>query len=206
MRAPIALILCGGLMLATGGCDKPSGGAEQGAAPAANAGAGAITADEALPEADGGASEVFSHTVDRSHAGKPMPAESITGADGKPVTLAHLADGRPLLVNLWATWCAPCIAELPAIASMATARKDLSVVAVSQDAEGQTSVGPFLKTRGIAGLPVALDPENRLAFAYATGVLPTTVLYDAKGREVLRVIGALDWAGTDGKALLAELR
>lgn len=208
MRAPVILILCGGLMLASGGCDRRSGEAGQGTVPAsANASDEALSSDEVAPDGDeGGGEQAFKHVIDRSHAGKPMPGDRFTSADGKPVTLAKLAGGKPLLVNLWATWCAPCIAELPALVKLASERKDITVLAVSQDAEGDKSVTPFLAKRGLEALPIALDPENGLGFAYATGVLPTTVLYDGKGKEVLRVVGALDWAGGDGKALIDGIK
>jgi thiol-disulfide isomerase/thioredoxin len=192
-------------MLASGGCDRRSGEAGQGGPPpSANAG-GAISTDEVQPSAEeAGAQHEFQHKIDRSQAGKPMPAGEITDAAGRTVTLARVANGKPLLVNLWATWCAPCIAELPALEKVAGGGAGITVLAVSQDAEGTKSVEPFLVKRGLKALPVALDTKNELGFAYGTGVLPTTVLYDGKGKEVLRVIGALDWAGDDGRALIAE--
>ena len=199
----VALPVMLGLPLLIGGCDRRSGEAGQGAAPAANAGeAGAVTSDEVQPDA-AGSEAAFKHTVDRSHKGEAPPKDSFTGPDGKPVALAAMI-GKPLLVNLWATWCAPCIAELPALSALAAKTPAIRLVAVSQDAEGAKSVDPFLNQRKLTGLTRYLDPDNKLGFAYATGVLPTTVLYDAQGKEALRVVGALDWAGPEGQALLAE--
>ncbi len=135
-----------------------------------------------------------------------MPDAAFTDPADKKTTLAKEAAGKPLLVNLWATWCAPCVAELPALDSLAgtAATKGVKVIAVSQDQGGATHVDPFLATRPMANLKRYLDPDNGLGFAYGTS-LPTTVLYDKAGKEVVRVIGALDWSGPDGQALLAEI-
>lgn len=66
-------------------------------------------------------------------------------------------------------------------------------------------VAPFLATRGLDRLESWLDPETDMSFHYGTGTLPTTVLYDAEGREVWRFVGDLDWTGTRAAELLKEL-
>jgi thiol-disulfide isomerase/thioredoxin len=214
MRPLIALLPCTALVLALGGCDKPNGEAAQGGANQATSGevtSGEVTSGEVPSSADDnggapGADAGFKHIVDRSHKGEAMPGASFTGAGDKPTSLAQEAGGKPLLVNLWATWCAPCIAELPALDAMAgtAGAKGIKVIAVAQDQGGATHVDPFLATHKLVHLQRYLDPDNGLGFAYGTS-LPTSVLYDAKGKEIARVIGALDWTGPDGQALLAEI-
>lgn len=208
MRSFAALSLLIGLSLALSGCDRQSGDNAQGAANDAAAShmltADEVTPDEAAPGSGG--AETFSHIVDRSHKGEAMPDKVFTTADGKQTTLKDIAAGKPLLVNLWATWCAPCVAELPALdrAAKAAADKGVAVIAVSQDME-TASVPAFWAARKLSTLKTWLDPENSLGFHYATGTLPTTILYDGAGKEVARIVGALEWDGKDGAAFLAEI-
>jgi thiol-disulfide isomerase/thioredoxin len=215
MRPSNALISLAALALALGGCDKQSGQVAQGAGNNAvtsgEAIADEVTSDE-VPSTGGegkgeaGAEAGFKHVVDRSHKGEAMPAVGFTDPAGKPTTLSAQAAGKPLIVNLWATWCVPCIAELPELETFAgvAATKGIKLIAVSQDQEGAKQVDPFLAKRKFANLKRYLDPETGLGFAYAAN-LPTTVLYDAKGKEVARVIGALKWDGPEAQALLKEL-
>ena len=211
MRSYAALSVLIGLSLAVSGCDKRSGEAAQGSANgvAANEGAAPdeVTADEVPSDGAAAGGEVFKHVVDRSHKGDAMPDKPFTTLDGKPATLKQIAAGKPMLVNLWATWCAPCIAELPALDKLAaTAKaKGVTVIAVSQDQEGKALVPPFWAARKLATLRTWLDAENALGFHYGTGTLPTTNLYDAQGKEVVRIVGALEWGGPDGQKLLQEI-
>lgn len=131
-----------------------------------------------------------------------MPDFSFADPAGKSLRL-HDLKGKPVLINLWATWCAPCVAELPTLNALA-ARGGLRVLAVSQDMAQPGKVAEFLKTRGGAALEPWLDPQNELSFHYATGTLPTTILYDAAGREVWRFVGERDWGDAESAALLAE--
>ena len=142
--------------------------------------------------------------VDRSHKGEAAPKVGFHDPDGGDVDLAAFR-GKPLLVNLWASWCAPCVKELPTLDRLASARDgELGVIAVSQDMAPQTSVKAFLDTHGIAGLGAFHDPDMGLASALDVRVMPTTVLYDADGRERWRFTGDLDWTGTEAQKLLAE--
>ena len=129
-----------------------------------------------------------------------MPEMTFSDPAGKSLRLTSLK-GRPLLVNLWATWCAPCIAELPKLDKLAGT---IRVVTVSQDMSRTEAVPAFLAKRGVTKLEPWLDPQNDLSFHYGTGTLPTSVLYDAQGREVWRVVGELDWTGPEAAKLLAE--
>lgn len=189
--AILALILAGSVA----GCDREKRRAGQDAPPQANIGAGQA--------ADAPGIESFAHKVDRSHAGEPAPSASFRGPDDAPVTLAAFR-GRPLLVNLWATWCAPCIAEMPTLDALAAARgKTMTVVAVAEDLQGAAVVDPWFQKAGLKALQPYLDPENRLLDA-AGAVLPTSIFYDGEGREIWRVVGAIDWQGAEARALLGE--
>lgn len=143
--------------------------------------------------------------VDRSHQGKPAPATVFHDPAGKDVTLAAFT-GRPLLVNLWATWCAPCVKELPTLdrAARAAGPNGLQVVAISQDSGPLPSVVAFLKTNRITTLAPYHDPAMAMSGALGAEVLPTSVLFDAQGREVWRYVGDLDWTGAEAAKLLGE--
>jgi thiol-disulfide isomerase/thioredoxin len=144
-------------------------------------------------------------TVDRSRAGTPAPATPFQDPDGEPTSLAAFA-GKPVLLNLWATWCAPCVKELPTLDALAQREgKALQVLTVSQDLEGRAKVEAFLAKGKYRTLEPWLDPEMALMAELGVTTLPTTILYDAQGREVWRVAGDKDWTGAEAAALLAEI-
>lgn len=186
LELPLRLSIVCLLALLAAGCDKENPATGQGGEPVVN-------------EVESGV------IVDRSHAGSAVPAATFKDPDGEDVTLAAF-EGKPLLVNLWATWCAPCVAEMPTLDQLAANRADLQVLAVSQDMPGsEAKVASFFEERKLSKLEAYIDPEIALMSALGAPNLPTTILYDAKGREVWRVTGGMDWAGEEAKALLAEL-
>ncbi len=143
-------------------------------------------------------------TVDIAHHGEAAPAIPFLGPDGGPATLASFR-GKPLLVNLWATWCAPCIREMPALDKLARDRGgDFRLIVVSQDLAGKREVDPFFARNRFVALKPYLDKQNVLMEALKTDTLPTTVFYDAKGRERWRVTGSMDWAGERAKKLIDD--
>lgn len=192
-RAAIVCLL--GAALAAGGCDRPSAANGQ-----AEATAGA-SADE-VPAGAGSAAPARAGVVDRSHAGAPAPAVSFTAPDGRRATLADFR-GRPVLVNLWATWCAPCVKEMPTLDAAARALAGrVPVIAVSQDMK-PAKAKAFLAERRFGALKPYLDPELGLSLALEAN-LPTTILYDREGREQWRVTGDRDWSSAETLALLGE--
>jgi thiol-disulfide isomerase/thioredoxin len=112
--------------------------------------------------------------------------------------------GKPLLVNLWASWCAPCVKELPTLDRLATSNAAVRVLAVSQDMGPHASVVAFLDQHKIADLEAFQDPKMALSGGLGVEVMPTTLLYDAQGREVWRYVGELDWTSGEAARLLAE--
>ena len=145
--------------------------------------------------------------VDRSHKGKPAPDAAFNDPDGHEIRLAEFR-GVPVLVNLWASWCAPCVKELPTLDKVAAAHRvdgGLGVIAVSQDSGPHASVAAFLDKLKIGDLGAYQDPRMALSAALGPATaLPTTILYDAKGKEVWRYVGDLDWTSPAAAKLLAE--
>lgn len=140
--------------------------------------------------------------VDVSKRGTPAPAMPFTGPDGAPATLSAFR-GKPLLVNLWATWCAPCVAEMPTLDRLAAREKDrIQLIVVSQDMAGKRVVDPYFAKARFTMLKPYLDKENVLMLALGSETLPTTVFYDADGKEQWRVIGAMEWDGERAKTLI----
>ena len=176
-----ALIL--GFALFAGGCDRDS-------------------APQAQPGAD--AQSVPAAVIDRSRKGSRLPDLTFTDPTGKTLRLTAL-QGRPLLINLWATWCAPCVAELPTLDALA-AREGarLKVLTISQDGPRKDAVAGFLAQRGVKLLEPWIDPDLAMMTHYQAEVLPTTILYDKDGREVWRVIGPREWGDAESAKLLAE--
>jgi thiol-disulfide isomerase/thioredoxin len=150
------------------------------------------------------AAEQPSKGVDRTHKGTPAPKVSFDDPDGNETTLAAFA-GKPTLVNLWASWCAPCVKELPTLDQLARAENGkLNVVAISQDDGPHTSVEAFLQTHKIQTLDSYQDPKSHLLYGMGAEVLPTSILFDAKGKEIWRYVGDQDWTSPEAAKLLAE--
>ena len=186
-RLSIAVLAC----LAAGllaGCDTDAGEAAQ-----EKAGA------EAQSETIG-----LTGTLDRSFVGESIPEVTLTDPDGAQLDLAAL--NEPVLINLWATWCTPCVVEMPLLNELAADLEgQVRVLTVSEDLRGAELVVPFFEARDLPNLPRWMDQENDLAFSYGGGaVLPLTILYDAEGREVWRVIGAYDWASAEAREEVLE--
>ena len=179
-------------LAALAACDRQKGEPPQAAG---NGEAAAVPAGPSAP----------AKGVDRSRAGTPAPAVTFQNPDGGDFDLGKFRGG-PVLVNLWATWCAPCVKELPTIAKLEERHAvagDLGIIVVSQDMAPKASVDAFLKAKGIP-LRSFLDPEMKLTGALGVEVMPTTLLYDAQGKEVWRYTGDLDWSGPEAAKLLAE--
>ena len=180
------------LPLSLGGCDR------QGSEPA-------------QPAKNGGASgerTPFNGTLDIASRGSRMPEFALKDPAGEILRSADLI-GKPVLINLWATWCGPCVLEMPMLDSLAGEEAvgsgaRLRVITVSQDITGAEKVTPFFAKNSYKHLEPWLDPDNQLSIHYGTGILPTTVLYDKDGREVWRMIGGHDWSGPRTAAMLGE--
>ena len=142
--------------------------------------------------------------VERDKAGQAVPEIELKDADNEAASLTD-AKGKPLLVNIWATWCAPCVKELPTLQALAATPGAPRVIAVSQDMAPRGSVNAFLDKNKLGDLEVWHDPKMELSGALDAQVLPTTILYDASGKEVWRYVGDLDWNGEEARKLLAEL-
>ena len=120
------------------------------------------------------------------------------GANNQEIDLADFL-GTPILLNLWATWCAPCIAEMPALDQLQAAfsNETLAVVALSIDRGGLSDIEPFWKDAKISSLKKYFDTSMNAGQSLGVRGLPTTLLIDREGREVARLEGAAEWANQD---------
>jgi thiol-disulfide isomerase/thioredoxin len=184
MRTSFLVAACAALLIA--GCDRQGAGQSQ-------AGAAATAQGESARPG-----------VSRAAAGTAAPDVPFVDADGEETSLAAFR-GRPVLVNLWATWCAPCVKELPTLDTLADRPGAPLVMALSQDLAAQDKVSAFLAERNIA-LDAWHDREMAFSTALGIRIFPTTILYGSDGKEIWRYTGDLDWAGAQAAELLKEAR
>ena len=145
--------------------------------------------------------------IDSSARGHEAPATPFLDAQDQPVTLAAFR-GKPLIVNLWATWCAPCLKEMPALDRLAGQLDreggKVRLIAVSVDIEGRRAVTPYFQRNAFKALKPYLDKDNVLPLGANAAGLPVTLIYDAHGKELVRINGPLEWDGPEGRRVIED--
>lgn len=125
---------------------------------------------------------------------KPVPAIRFMDASGRVMTLEDFR-GRVVVLNLWATWCTPCVAEMPTLDRLQQqlGEEDAIVLALSIDRGGQEAVKEFYEKTGVSHLKVFVDPTMRAQSDIGILGLPTTLIIDREGRERGRLVGPAEW-------------
>ena len=137
---------------------------------------------------------------------KEISQEAFLTEAGDEATLADY-HGKYVLVNFWATWCAPCRAEMPALDALQQAYggEDFEVVTIATGRNPPPAMKKFFAQAGVTNLPLHRDPKQKLARGMAVMGLPVSVLLDPEGREIGRLMGDADWNGEDAHALIEAL-
>lgn len=137
---------------------------------------------------------------------KALPLSKVTfeNAEGKTMTLADFK-GKVVLLNIWATWCPPCVEEMPTLNKLQVllGGKDFEVVPLSIDKGGRIAVKSFYDDNFIDHLPIYVDSTTRALDTLNILGTPTTILIDKQGREVARTLGPEDW---DKPAVIAQIK
>lgn len=132
----------------------------------------------------------------------PAPAVSLTDVSGNTVELSDFK-GRLVVVNLWATWCEPCLREMPSLERLQSKLGDrIAVLGVSQDRGGNKTVEPFIAKLGLKSVKIFIDPKSVVGRAFEVRGLPTSLLIDRDGKLLGRVEGAAEW---DSPKIMAVL-
>ncbi|MEM9049808.1 MAG: TlpA disulfide reductase family protein [Pseudomonadota bacterium] len=139
-------------------------------------------------------------------AAKAPYQAAFDAAEGGKMTMAAY-EGRIVLLNFWATWCAPCREEMPALNALENTLggEDFAVVTVATGRNSPSGMQRFFEEYGIDALPLHKDPRGMLGREAAVIGLPVTVILDRDGREVARLIGGADWAAPEAEAILRQV-
>lgn len=195
MRPLIPFLLLAALTI--GGCDRQYQGVSQ---------ANETISSPAPAEGAAGNETVETEeigTLVRDHKGEAAPTIAFATPSGGSTTLADFR-GKPVLLNLWATWCAPCVKEMPTLDALAESLGDKATVLVLAE-DSAEKVDPFFQKAGFKRLQPYVDAETKFVLTLGLN-LPTTILYDSSGKEVWRMLGSMDWTGHTARELIAEAK
>lgn len=136
----------------------------------------------------------------------PVPDATLVDESDAPHSLAEYK-GKVVLLNFWATWCAPCRKEMPALDRLQgeLGGDDFAVVTVATGRNGVPAMTRFFADQAVTHLPLLRDPDQSFSRALGVVGLPSTILIDRDGREVARLTGPAEWDGADAKAMIAGL-
>jgi thiol-disulfide isomerase/thioredoxin len=136
---------------------------------------------------------------------RPLPELRFVDADGQNLSLRDF-HGRPVLLNIWATWCVPCRKEMPSLDRLQAGidKSELLVLPLSIDRQGTPVVARFYQELGLKALGIYVDQSGKASSDLNTVGVPTTLLIDRDGREIGRKIGPAEWDGPEMTALLRE--
>lgn len=153
------------------------------------------------PLANFATGEVQNFTVHESP--QPVAEFEFQNAEGETVTLADFR-GEVVLVNLWATWCAPCRKEMPSLDRLADAVEDADfrVLPLSVDRAGPDKARAFLDEIGVRNLEFYIDPTARAGMNLKAFGLPVTILLNRDGQELGRLVGPAEWDSPEAEALV----
>ena len=145
--------------------------------------------------------------VDRQMAvvGKPLPDFSFPDLSGGKVGLSDHR-GKVVLVHVWATWCPPCVAEMPSMEALyqKLPKDSFEILAVSIDAQGRDAVAPFIERNRLT-FPALLDPDGAISLPYGITGVPESFIADKDGMLVRKIIGPISWTSTAAFELLHGL-
>jgi thiol-disulfide isomerase/thioredoxin len=133
-----------------------------------------------------------------------LPEVGLVDAQDAPHSLDGFK-GKWVVLNFWATWCAPCRHEMPSLDRLQAAMPDIVVLPVATGRNSVTGIQKFFEEEAIANLPILRDPTSELARSMHVIGLPVTVILNPEGQEVARLIGDAEWDSASAKAILAAL-
>ncbi|WP_128514732.1 TlpA family protein disulfide reductase [Tabrizicola thermarum] len=134
----------------------------------------------------------------------PVPESALLDAEDGTHSLADYR-GKWVVLNFWATWCAPCRQEMPSLDRLQAAMPEIAVVPVATGRNAVEGIRRFFEQAEVKGLPILRDPTSELARAMHVLGLPVTVILNPEGQEVARLIGDAEWDSDSARAILAAL-
>ncbi len=134
----------------------------------------------------------------------PVPEAVLLDAEDGEHSLAEYK-GKWVVLNFWATWCAPCRTEMPSLDRLQAAMPEIAVVPVATGRNAVEGIQRFFEAAGVEGLPILRDPKSELARGMGILGLPVTVILNPEGQEVARLIGDAEWDSDSAQAVLAAL-
>jgi thiol-disulfide isomerase/thioredoxin len=152
------------------------------------------------------AQKLLPNGFERLEGDHPAPKTQFADQNGRQTSVNDFK-GKVVVVNVWATWCAPCVKEMPSLARLASQlpADRFAVIAVSQDKGGLAVAKPFLTRLGIAGLPIFFDPMGRMFRDFGGRGLPTTFIIGQDGLVISRLEGSADWDADNVVSYLRSL-
>ena len=137
---------------------------------------------------------------------EPRSEVSFTDPDGGVHTLADY-EGKIVVLNFWATWCAPCRKEMPSLDNLQTqlGGDDFAVVTIATSRNPMPAITRFFEEEGVTNLPILLDPQGTMAADFGAFGLPVTVILNREGQEIARLTGDAEWDTESAISILTRL-